>query len=59
MSGVCNSLARKLENIVVGGIARKGLTQQYDVVTELVEQIAQIIGYVMIERELHSEAGAI
>ena len=49
----------KLENCLVGGIARKGFTQQGDIVTELRRQITQVIGDVVIERELHSVAGAI
>jgi len=52
-------LMRKAENSFIGGIARQGLTQQSDFVTELVQQIAQIIGDVVIEQKLHSEAGAI
>ena len=49
----------KPENCLVGGIARKGFTQQCNVVTELLQQITQVIGDVMIEQELHSEGGAI
>jgi hypothetical protein len=49
----------KLENCFVGGIARKGFTQESDVVTELLQQIAQVVGDVLIEQELYSEAGAI
>ena len=49
----------KLENCLAGGMARKGFTQECDVVTKLIEQIAQVAGDVMIEQEFHSEAGAI
>ena len=49
----------KLENILIGGIARKGLAQQLHFVAELFQQIAQVVGDVMIKQELHYEAGAI
>ena len=49
----------ELENSLVGGIARKDLTQQHDLVAELFQQVAQVVGDVMIEQELHYEAGAI
>ena len=44
----------KLENCLVGRIARKCLTQERDVVTELLQEITQVVGYVMIKQELHS-----
>ena len=34
----------KLENCLAGGMARKGFTQECDVVTKLIEQIAQVAG---------------
>ncbi len=52
-------LMGKPENRFVGGIARKGFAQQRDVVAELLQQITQVIGGVMIEQELQSEAWAI
>ena len=53
------SLMGKPENCLVGRIAREGLAKQGDMITELLQQIAQVVGDVMIEQELHSEAGAI
>lgn len=47
------------ENSLVGGIARKSLTQQHHLVPEFFQQIAQVVGDVMIEQELHYKAGAI
>ena len=35
----------KLEDGLVGGIARKGFTQERDIVTELLEQVAQAVGH--------------
>lgn len=49
----------KLEDGLVGGIARKGFTQERDIVTELLKQVAQAVGHVVVEQELHSEASAI
>src|SRR5207302_9877540 len=49
----------KLKDGLVGGIAWKGFTQERDIVTELFEQVAQAVGHVLIEHELHSEASAI
>ena len=53
------TLVAKLENGVVGGIARKGFAQERDLVAELFEHLAQVVGDVMIEQEIHSEDGAI
>jgi len=53
------SFVSKPENCLVGGSARKGFTQQCNVVTQLFQQITQIIRDVMIEQELQSDAGAI
>ena len=53
------SLVCKPENGLVGGIARKGFAQQPDIVTEFPQQIAQVVGDVMIEQEFHCKAGAI
>jgi hypothetical protein len=53
------SFVGKPENCLIGGIARKGFTQQCNVVTQLLQQVTQFIRDVMIEQELHSEAGAI
>ena len=49
----------KLEDSLVGGIAGKGFTQERDIVTELLEQVAQAVGHVVVEQEFHSEASAI
>jgi hypothetical protein len=49
----------KLEDGFVGGIAGKGFTQERDIVAELIEQVAQVVGDVVVEQELHSEASAI
>jgi hypothetical protein len=49
----------KLEDGLVRGIAGKGFTQERDIVTELLEQVAQAVGHVVVEQELHSEASAI
>ncbi len=49
----------KLEDGFVGGIAGKGFTQERDIVAELIEQVAQVVGDVVVEQELHAEASAI
>jgi hypothetical protein len=49
----------KLEDGLIRGIAGKGFTQERDVVTELPEQVTQAVWHVVVEQELHSEAGAI
>ncbi|MGD1073342.1 MAG: PIN domain-containing protein, partial [Bryobacteraceae bacterium] len=51
------SLKGKPENCLVGRIARKGPAQQRDIVAELLQQIAQVVGDVMIEQELHPKPG--
>jgi hypothetical protein len=48
----------KLEDGFVGGIAGKGFTQERDFVFEFLKQVAQVVGHVVVEQELHSEAGA-
>jgi hypothetical protein len=53
------SVMCKSENFLVGGITWKGFSQQRDIVAELFQQIAQVVGYVTIQQEPHSEAGAI
>lgn len=53
------ALVGKLEDSFVGGVFRKGFTQDDDIVAELFEQVAQILGYIVIEKELHSNARAI
>ena len=40
----------KLEDGLVGGIPGKGFTQQRDIVTELLEQVAQAVGHVVVEQ---------
>jgi len=49
----------KLEDGFVGGVAGERVTQEGDVVAELIKQVAQVVGNVMVEQELHSEASAI
>jgi hypothetical protein len=49
----------KLEDGLIGGIAGKGFTQERGIVTELLEQVTQAVGHVVVEQELHSEAIAI
>ena len=53
------TIVGKQEDGFVGGIAGKGFTQQRDMVAELLEQVAQVIGHVVVEQELHSEASVI
>ncbi len=53
------TIVSKLEDGFVGGIAGQGLTQESDIVAELIEQVAQVVGDVVVEQELHSEASAI
>jgi len=53
------SLVGESENGFVRGIARKGFAQQYDIMAEFLQQIAQVVGDIMIEQKLHSKAGAI
>ena len=52
-------IVRKLEDRLVRGIAGKCLTQERNIVTELIKQVAQIIRHVLVEQELHSEASVI
>jgi hypothetical protein len=49
----------KLEDDFIGRVWRENLTQGRHAVAELVEQIAQILGHIMVEQEFHSMAGAI
>jgi hypothetical protein len=53
------SLVGKPENGLIRRIARKCLTQQRDFVAELLQQIAQVVGDIMVQQELHSDADAI
>ena len=46
----------KLEDSFVGGIVGKDFTQEHDIVAELLEQVAQVVGHVVVEQELHGEA---
>lgn len=50
---------RELEDSFVGGIAWKGFTQELDIMAELLKQVAQVVGHVVVEQELHSKASAI
>ena len=54
-----SGLMDKPEHFPVGRIVRKYLPQQGDVMTEFLQQLAQIVGDVVIEQELHSEARAV
>ena len=53
------SIMGKPKDGLVGGIIRKGFAQQHDFVAELFQQIAQVVGDIMIEQELHCKARAI
>ena len=53
------TLVGELEHGFVGGVLWKDFTQKDDLVAELFEQVAQILGHVVIEQELHSAACAI
>ena len=53
------TLVGKLEDGFIGGIAAKGFTQERDIVAELLKQVAQVVGHVVVEQELHAEANAI
>jgi hypothetical protein len=52
------ALVRKLEDGFIGGSAGKGFTEECDFVVEFVEQVTQVVGHVVVEQKLHSEAGA-
>jgi hypothetical protein len=39
----------KLEDSFVGGIAWKGFTQELDLVIEFHQQVAQVVGHVVVE----------
>ena len=52
-------VVRKPKNSLVRRIPRKRCAQQCDIMSELLQQVTQVIGHVMIEQELHSGAGAI
>jgi hypothetical protein len=43
------TLMGKLEDGFVGGVAGKGLTQERHIVVEFLEQVAQIVGHVVVE----------
>jgi hypothetical protein len=49
----------KLEYGFVGGIAGKGFAQERDIVAKLLDQLTQVVRHVVVEQELHSEAGDI
>jgi hypothetical protein len=53
------TVAGELEDGFVGGIAGKRFAQERDIVTELFEQVAQPVGHIVVEQELHSEARAV
>jgi hypothetical protein len=42
-------LVSKLEDNFVGGIAGKSLTQERNLVAELIEQVTQVVGHVVVE----------
>ena len=52
-------LMGKLENRFIGGIYWKGFTQERHLVTELFEQVAEVVGHVVVKQESHSDACAI
>ena len=43
------TIVGKLEDGFVGGIAGKGFTQERDLVVEFLEQVAQVVGHVVVE----------
>lgn len=49
-------LVGQLEHGFIGGILWKGRAQERDFVFELFEQVAQVLGYIMVKKELHSRA---
>lgn len=53
------TLIGKLQDGFVGGIAGKGFAQERDIVAQLLEQVAQVVGHVVVEQELHSGGSAI
>lgn len=50
---------RQLEHGFIEGIMRKAFAQESGLAAELLEQVAQVFRNIMVEQELHSEAGAI
>ena len=49
----------KVGRIIVGCINWKDIAQNRDTIAELREQVAQIVGKVMVEQEVQVQAGAI
>ena len=49
----------KLEDCFVGGLLWKSSAQHRDIVAKVFEQITQVLGHIVVEQELHSEACAI
>jgi hypothetical protein len=43
------TLVAELEDCFVGGITGKGFAQERDIVAELLEQITQVVGHVVVE----------
>ena len=48
----------KPEDGFIRGITRENLAQERDLVTQLLEQVAQVVWHVLVQEEFHSE-GAI
>jgi hypothetical protein len=44
---------RKLQDDGIGRVRRGDIAQPQDFVAEFLEQIGQIVGYVVVEQELH------
>ncbi len=44
---------RELQDDRIGGFLREHVAHAQDFVTELLEQVGEILGYVVVEQELH------
>jgi hypothetical protein len=54
-STVRTYFGRKSKDGLIGRISREGFAQQRHIVSELFMEIAQVLGHIMVEEELHSE----
>jgi len=52
-------VASELEDSGIGGVRRKDLTKQQDLVAEFLEQIAQVIRHILVQDELQCWPSAI
>ena len=51
-------IVSKLKNSQISGLSCEDVTQAQDFVVEFSEQVSQIVGYVLIEQELHCDSEA-